>query len=116
MIVSLGFLAGSRTIKYAPLGQVHEVVAAGTLREAGDLEPAGLAVIAGSAVAGDSVSDDLATGAGRVQLRRVGEVTNDGDLGQRARRGGAESASGRRSRGDDGATEGGEGHVCEGSC
>lgn len=89
-----------------PLGKVHEVISRRTLGEAGNLEPAGLAVVARTAVASDCVADDFAAGASGVNLWGVGEVTNDGDLGQRSGSGGAES-TGRESRGDGGAAEDG---------
>jgi hypothetical protein len=95
-----------------PFRKVHEVVALRALGETSDSEPTGLAVVAGSAVAGDSITEDLAAGAGGVNLGGVGEITDDGDLGQRPRGGGAEGA-GSRGRGDGGAAEDGrERHAC----
>ena len=95
-----------------PFRKVHEVVALRALGEASDSEPTGLAVVSGAAVAGDSVAEDLATSAGGVNLGGVGKITDDGDLGQRSRGGGAEGP-GSRGRGDSGAAEdGGERHVC----
>ena len=89
-----------------PLGKVHEVVSRRTFSEACDLEPAGLAVFARAAVAGDSVADDFTASAGGVDLGSISEVTNNGDLGERSSRGGAES-TGSKSRSDGGAAKGG---------
>lgn len=91
---------------FIPLGKVHEVVSRRTLSKAGNLEPAGLAVFTRAAVAGDSVADDFTAGAGGVDLGSISEVTNDGDLGERSSRGGAES-TGSKSRSDSGAAKGG---------
>lgn len=76
------------------LRQVHKEVSGRALGEAGDAEPAGLAVLAGAVVAGDGVADDLAVVAGGVELGRVREVANNGDAGDGARRRGAEGAGG----------------------
>ena len=92
-----------------PFGQVHEIVTAGALGEAGDLEPASLAIFAATAVAGDGIAEDLTAGASGVKLGGVGEVTNDGNASDRAGSGGAECA-GSRSRGNGGAAEDGERH------
>lgn len=59
-----------------------------------------MTVIAGTGVASDSVTDELAAGAGRDELGAVGEVANDGDPGDRARGGSAEGTG----------TEGGAAH------
>lgn len=79
---------------YVPLGQVqHEVTAGAALGEGSDAEPAGLAVAAGAAVAGDSIANDFAAGRGLVKLRGIGQVADDGDSGNGARGGGAKGAS-----------------------
>lgn len=83
-----GFYKGN-----VPFGQPHEVVLAWTLGEAGDAEPAGLAVILGSTVTGDSVLEDLAARVSGNDLGSVSEVANDADAGNGARSRGAESAS-----------------------
>lgn len=99
-----------------PFRKVHEIIALRALGEASDSEPTGLAVVPGAAVAGHSVAEDFATGTGGVNLGGVGEITNDGDLGQRSRGGGAKGP-GSRDRGDSGAAEdGGERHVCLLAC
>ena len=73
-----------------------EVVAAGTLGlEAGNVEPAGVTVVAGTAVAGNSEPEDLLAGAGGAELGGVGQVTDDGDASVGTSRGGAEGAGGR---------------------
>ena len=74
-----------------PLRQAEEVILLGTLREAGNAEPADLAIVAGSGVAGDSVANKLTASAGWDDLGGVSEVADDGDAGDRARGGGAES-------------------------
>lgn len=79
-----------------PLGEAHEEVLAGTLSEAGNAEPAGLAVVLGTAVASDSVLEDLAARVGGDDLGGVGEVANDADAGDGARSRGAECAGGGR--------------------
>jgi hypothetical protein len=89
-------------LDFSPLGQAEHEVAAGAFSKAGDTEPAGLAVVLGTGVAGDGVADDVAPATGLLQLRGVGEVANDGDLGDGARRRGAEGAGG-SGRGEGGA-------------
>lgn len=80
--------------KNTPLGQAQQKVLSRALSKARNAEPARLAVILGPAVASDCVLEDIAAAAGRLQLRSVGEVANDGDAGEGARRGGAECAGG----------------------
>lgn len=94
---------------YLPLGKSEEVVAATALEESSDAEPAGLAVIAGAAVAGDGVLDDLAAAAGGDNLGGVSEVADDGHAGNGARGGGAEGA-GSAKGGGSGAAEHEGGH------
>lgn len=101
-----GQLAGCASYHIVPLGKAHKVVSRGTLGEAGDPEPARLAVFAVTRVAGDRVANDVAAVAGGLNLWGVGKVANDGDLGQRSSSGGAES-TGRESRCDGGTTEDG---------
>lgn len=82
---------GEKTSENAPLGQALEVVATGTGGlEAGNTEPAGLAVIPGPAVAGDGVLEHFVSRAGGLQLGRVGQVADDGDAGDATGGGGAE--------------------------
>lgn len=102
--------AAERTGTNVPLGQGQEKVLAGPLDEAGDAEPRGLAVVLGARVAGDGVLDNLAAGLGGDDLGGVGEVANDGDAGNGARRRGAEGAGGRGHGG--GATEEHGRHGC----
>lgn len=70
----------------SPLLQVLDEVSPRALRREGrDAEEADFLIaglIAGSAVARDAVADDLAAGAGGNELRGVGEVADEGDLGQ----------------------------------
>lgn len=80
---------------HGTLGQAEEEVAARALCEARDAEPARLAVVLGPAVAGDGVLEDLAAAARGLQLGRVGEVADDGDTRDGARRRGGEGAAGR---------------------
>lgn len=77
-----------------PAGKAEHEVTAGALSKGSDAEPAGLAVLLGAAVAGDSISDNFAAGGGLVELRGVGEVADDGDLSNGSGRGGAEGAGG----------------------
>jgi hypothetical protein len=96
-----------------PLGNRLKVVAARPLLlEAGDVEPAGCAVVAGARAAGDSVAEDLVAGAGGLELRGAGEVTHDGDSGHRA---GSRRAEGPR-RGADGRGAGSGAEECRHCC
>lgn len=101
-----------------PLGKARDEVPLGTLRrKRGDAEPRGGAVIAGPAVAGDGVLDELAAGRGGTELGRRGEVTDDGDLCDVAAGAGAEGSGGGARGGADGGQEGAaseERHVCFG--
>lgn len=83
---------------YLPLGESEEVIATAALKESRNAEPAGLAVIAGSAVAGDGVLDDLAAAAGGDDLGGISKVADDGHAGNGARGGGAEGAGGAKGR------------------
>lgn len=69
-----------------------------------------MTVLAGTAVAGDSVFDDLAASAGGVELGGISEVTDNGDAGNVVGGGGAEGTGG-NARGNGGATEERGGHV-----
>lgn len=82
--------------KNIPFWKTHQKVLAGAINEASNAEPACLTVVLASAVARDRVSDVfsgiLRVGAG-LALGRISQVADDGDAGNRARRGGAECAS-----------------------
>lgn len=94
-----------------PLLQALQKIAARAFGlKAGDAEPAGLAVVFGAAVGGDGVPEDLAAGAGGLQLGGVCEIAHDGDLGDGADGRRAECADG--ARGADGGAASKEGrHV-----
>lgn len=87
-----------------PLGQAQHVVPSRTLDEIGDFKPARLAVVFGTMIASDGVLDHLLSSARREDLRRVGEVANNGDAGDRSRSRRAERA-GCADRGGGRATE-----------
>lgn len=66
---------------HVPLRQAGYKIAAGlAVGEGGDAEPAGAAVVAGARAARDGVLDDLAAGAGGLELGLRGQVADQGDL------------------------------------
>ena len=66
---------------HVPLRQAGYKIAAGlAVGEGGDTEPAGAAVFAGARAARDGVLDDLAAGAGGLELGLRGQVADQGDL------------------------------------
>ena len=84
---------------HVPLRQAGYKIAAGlAVGEGGDTEPAGAAVLAGALVARDGVLDDLTAGVKGLDLRRSGQVADQGDLGDLAAGRGGEGARRRRRR------------------
>lgn len=93
--------------KTIPLGQTQQKVPARPLHKARHAEPAGRAVVLAPAVARDGVAHvflGVLLVAADLGLGRIGQVTNDGDASDGARRGGAECA-GSSSGGGGGAAE-----------
>lgn len=97
-----------------PFGQTQQKVPARTVHKARHAEPAGRAVVLCPAVARDGVPHVLLgvlLVAADLGLGRIGQVADDGDAGDGARRGGAECAG--SSSGGGGAAEKKRRH-CEG--
>lgn len=91
-----------------PFWQALQKVTTRALRlEAGDAEPAGLAVVLAARIGGYGVSKNVAASAGGLKLGGVREVADDGDLGDVAGGRGAECANG--ARGADSGAAGKEG-------
>lgn len=98
-----------------PFGQASQEVPAGALlNESSDSEPAGLAVIAGPAIAGDGIFDYITARAGGFELGRRGQVADQGDLGNIAAGRGAEGTG--EARGSSSCAAGEEGHLLEIVC
>lgn len=80
-------------MEYRPLGDALEVVATrAILLEACDPEPRRLLVFATALVRCNGVSEELTTGRGCLQFWSLGQVTDDGDLGDGACGSAAEGA------------------------
>lgn len=79
----------------SPFRQAEQVVPLGALGlEAGNAEPARLAVIAGPVRRAHRIFDDVLAGRGGLQLGLCGQTASDDHTGHGTRRGGAEGARG----------------------
>lgn len=79
---------------HLPLLQAHQVIPLSTLRKARNLEPASLAVIAGSVRSTDRVLNDILSSGGSLNLGIGSQAAGDSHAGNGVRGGGAEGAGG----------------------